>query len=457
MAAEGPRRRRRPRSVRARTTIVATAAVGLALSVAAISLVLLLRRSLVAHLDEVAEIQAQDIAALAGQGALPPTLAGGPDQDDLAQVVTDADGVVAASPGVDRSRALVAFRPGGVKPIARTVEHLAGGDGGSYRVYALRAASPTGPVTVYVANSMDPVTEPTAFLRGALAVGAPVLLVVVALTTWAGVGRALRPVEAIRSRVADITARSIERRVPVPATSDEISRLAETMNTMLDRLDASAAGQRRFVADASHELRTPLASLRALLEVAAQHPASTDWAAAVPDLLADTARIELLVRDLLFLARADEGAPRPPLVPLDLDDIVLAEAARVRAGSRVAVDTSGVSAAAIQGRRQDMTRAVRNLLDNAVRHASSSVELELSSDETEVVLVVSDDGPGIPPADRQRVFARFVRLDDSRARDSGGTGLGLAITKEIVAGHGGTITVADAPQGACFVIRLPFA
>jgi signal transduction histidine kinase len=222
------------------------------------------------------------------------------------------------------------------------------------------------------------------------------------------------------------------------------------MNTMLERLQRAVERQRRFVADASHELRTPLAATRTDLEVVLAHPDRTDFKETATDLLAANGRMESLVRDLLFLARVDGGAANRPAAPVDLDDVVLTEAA-----GREGVDTGRVSAASVHGRRDDLARAVRNLLDNAERYASSLVTVSLTGEDGRVRLVVTDDGPGIPAADRERIFERFTRLDDARGRDSGGTGLGLAIVKEIVAEHGGTIVVEDAAPGARFVISLP--
>jgi signal transduction histidine kinase len=271
------------------------------------------------------------------------------------------------------------------------------------------------------------------------------------------VGRALHQVDAIGAEVADISERSLDRRVSIPSTDDEISRLARLMNTMLDRLQAAAERQRRFIADASHELRTPLAAARTDLEIALAHPESTDLHETATDLLAANQRMEHLVRDLLFLAKVDEPVPRSLAVPVDLDDIVLVETARLRGNGEVKVDIGAVGAASVMGRRDELARAVRNLLDNAERYASSLVTVELISDECQATLVIADDGPGIPADDRELIFQRFARLDDARSRDSGGTGLGLAIAKEIIDVHGGTIVIDDAPQGARFVVRLPSA
>ncbi|MFF0371666.1 sensor histidine kinase [Micromonospora sp. NPDC005087] len=441
--------------MRARTTVAATIVVGVALVVTAVGLVVFLRRSLVERVDDMARVRAHDVATLARQGTLPTELAVEGDDGSIAQVVDGAGRVVAATAGLRRDQSLARFGSPVAGPEVRSVDGLPFGEAGSYRVIALSTATPEGPVTVYVAASLSPVDDVVDVLQGALATGAPLLLALVAVTTWTVAGRTLRPVDAIRAEVADISERSLDRRVSVPTTDDEISRLAGTMNMMLDRLDAAAERQRRFVADASHELQTPLAAARTDLEVALAHPDGTNWNDTAADLLAANRRMERLVRDLLFLARADAGTPRAATRPVDLDDIVLAEAARIRGGGHLRVDTGAVSAAAVDGRRDDLTRAVRNLFDNAEHYASSSVSVELGSDDRRVTLIVHDDGPGIPCADRKRVFERFTRLDDDRSRRTGGTGLGLAIAREIIDAHGGSIDVEDAPRGARFVICLP--
>jgi signal transduction histidine kinase len=446
---------RRLGGVRVRTTLAATVIVGVAIAVTAVGLILFLRQSLVEQVDEIAYARAQDVAALARQGALPAELTVAGDDGHVTQVVDDTGRVLATTTGNGGGQVaadLTVFRPVSAQSTARTVDPPPRG-GTAFRVVALRTGTPHGPVTVYVASTLEPVDETTAALQRALAVGAPILLLLVALTTWALVGRALRPVDAIGAEVADISGHSLDRRVPVPATGDEISRLAGLMNTMLDRLQAAADRQRRFVADASHELQTPLAAVRTDLEVALAHPESTDFRETATDVLAANRRMERLVADLLFLARADERVTRTAAVPVDLDDVVLSEVARMRGNSRLRVDTRAVSGAAVSGRPDDLARVVRNLLDNAERYASSLVTVSLASDDGHATLVVQDDGPGIPPADRVRVFERFTRLDSSRS--SLGTGLGLAIAQEIVDVHGGTIRAEDVDRGARLVVRLP--
>jgi signal transduction histidine kinase len=444
---------RRLATVRARTTVAATLIVSLAIGIAVAGLLFVLVRTLVNQIDEVAEVRARDVAALVRQGTLPHNVRQGslPDEagavgDDtsVVQVVDEGGRVLGGSPA-----RIADFRPAGPEPEFRTV--------GRSRVVALRAEANGSPVTIYVATSLEPINDTLAVVGTALGLGGPVLVALLALTTWVLVGRALRPVDAIGAEADEISDRSLHRRLPVPAAHDEISRLAATMNRMLDRLEDAAMRHRRFVANASHELRTPLASARTDLEVALAHPERSDWRETAAALLTENRRMESLVRDLLFLARAESGTPLRPAVPLDLDDVVLAEATRLRTENGVRIDTSRVSAAAVLGRRDDLARAVGNLLDNARRHAASCIVIELGSDDHGVTLVVADDGAGIAAQDRERVFERFSRLDDARDRDSGGAGLGLSIVREIIDAHGGAVRVDDAPRGARFVVRLPAA
>ena len=450
---------RRRGTVRARTTLAATLILGLALLVGSAAMLTLLRRSLVQNLDDVADIRADDIVALVLEGSLPDRLA--LEDDAVGQVVDDSGRVLAASPNVGRRAAVSHLRPRRGDPVLVTVDHLPGRDG-PYRLLAVRVTAPEGPVTVYIGTSLEPVGDTLALVRTSLLVGAPLLLALASVLTWTMVGRALRPVEGIRAQVAHLSGRHLDRRVPVPDTDDEIGRLAVTMNGMLDRLEAAAEKQQRFVADASHELQTPLAAVRADLEVALAHPDETPWLTVALDLLDENRHMEQLVADLLFIARSDgRQVDLGPMAPVDLHEVVLDEAARLAAGQRVRVDTAGVHGAVVLGRREDLARAVRNLLDNASRHAASTVSVAVTNgsgaaaDRGEVTLVVQDDGPGVPEADRSRIFERFTRLDDGRSRRSGGTGLGLAIVKEIVERHQGDVAVAGSSGGARFVVRLP--
>jgi signal transduction histidine kinase len=309
-----------------------------------------------------------------------------------------------------------------------------------------------------VAANLDDIDESVGILTTSLLIGVPLVVVALALLVWWLVGRTLRPVDAIRSEVADIGGSDLDRRVPVPSGDDEIARLARTMNGMLDRLEESALRQQRFVADASHELRSPLTRIRTELEVDVAHPETADMAATHRSVLEETAGLQRLIDDLLQLARSDARAVSLRREVVDLDVMLLRLAHRVRADGRVAVDATGIGSARVVGDGDLLARAVANVVDNATRHAARSVELDLTDRNGEAVLTVTDDGPGIPAAERRRVFDRFSRLDDARSTRDGGTGLGLAIAKEIVESHGGTISVeGPATGGARFVIRLPVA
>jgi signal transduction histidine kinase len=226
------------------------------------------------------------------------------------------------------------------------------------------------------------------------------------------------------------------------------------MNAMLDRLEQAGDRQQRFVADASHELRSPLTRIRAELEVDLAHPGDADLVATHRSVLEEATNLQLLVDDLLHLASSDAGASSQRREVVDLDDIVLREAHRLRdAGTQV--DLSLVSAAQVNGDPIQLAHAVRNLTVNAAHHARSTVTVTLLEREHSAVLTVTDDGPGIPPAQRERVFDRFARLDDARTRATGGSGLGLAITRDIIQQHGGTVNVGGDGDGACFIVTLP--
>lgn len=461
MAVRGRLERLRPTSVRARTTAAACLVLGSAFVLCGVVFSVLLHRHVINGVDDTTKGRAEDVAGLLEQGRLPQVLANPGEDDTLVQVVDARGRVIAASENIAGKPPVATFEPGDSEPEMKNIGRLPLPGGGTYRVAGLRAQSPDGPVTVYVGRTLEDVVHGLSAARTLLLAGLPILLVLVGSTTWVLAGRALLPVEAIRAEVADISASGLDRRVPVPGTDDEVARLAATMNAMLDRLEEAVHRQHRFVGDASHELQSPLATLRAELEVALAHPAAVDWVTTAGGLLDDVERQERLVRDLLFLARADEGAVLPPGQLVDLDDVVLGEVERIRARTTLRIDAAGVSAAPVRGRREDLTRVVRNLLENACRHARSVVRVEVASGLGQACLVVADDGPGVPAGERERIFERFARLDAGRSRQEGGTGLGLAIAREIVAAHSGTIVVEDtpgsngAPAGARFLVRLP--
>jgi signal transduction histidine kinase len=441
-------------TVRARTTAAACAVVGVALLLGGLLFLGVLRRSLVGDIDDTDRTRAQEVSALLRQGSLPGTLAA-PRGDALIQVVDDMGAVVASSANVAAAGPIATFRPVGPGSEVRTIDRLPIADDDRYRVVALRSGRDGAPATIYVASGLGRVDDTVAAVRRILIASLPLMLFVVGVTCWLVVGRSLRSVDAIRREVADIGDGDLGRRVPEPDNDDEIGRLARTMNQMLDRLETSAERQRRFVADASHELQSPLASSLADLEIALAHPEAADWPVTAAGLVEDNHRMTKLVQDLLFLARADDGVPALPSALVDLDDVVLSEVGRVRARTRIEVDVERVAPVEVRGSPDQLGRVVRNLLDNAVRHASTRIDVEVRETPNGATLVVADDGPGVPVADREHVFERFARVDTSRSRGTGGTGLGLAIAREIVETHGGTIELEPAEVGARFVVRLP--
>ncbi|MFC3381797.1 sensor histidine kinase [Couchioplanes azureus] len=399
---------------------------------------------------------ARSVAVLVDTGALADPLPAAPAV--RVQVVNPAGQVLFGSAGADR-----------LVPILypRELRTLADGEGmfipgsrigldGRVRVVALAAGPPDGRVTVLVARPTDELTQSVRLLQIMLLVTFPPLVALLALVAWRVVGAALRPVEALRAGAEEITGGARPGRLPVPDSGDEIHRLAVTLNDMLHRLDAARARQRTFVADAAHELRSPLTNMRTELEVAQRLPDSTDWPELAGDLLTDVHRLSRLVDDLLLLARADDAttrAVRPPTEEVELGELLGGVAARY---PEVAYEPPA-GPLWVTGERDALGRVVANLLDNAVRHARSSVRLEAAADGAYRRIAVVDDGPGIPAADRERVFDRFTRLDDARARDAGGSGLGLAIVRELVRRHGGTVTLRGAtpPPGLHAEVRLP--
>jgi signal transduction histidine kinase len=257
----------------------------------------------------------------------------------------------------------------------------------------------------------------------------PLLVVVAAAATWFLTGRALSPVRRMTRQVGVISGGTLHERVAVPGTGDEIQELGSTMNAMLDRLEADDQRLRQFVSDASHELRSPVAVLRSEAEVALRADSAVETSELAEGVLGESLRLERIVADLLVLARGDEARTPTNTIAIDLDDVVLAEAARRR---RVPVDVQSVSAGRVRGTREGCERVLVHLLDNAARHADTAVTVGLATADGTVTLTVDDDGPGIPETDRARIFERFTRLEAARTRDTGGAGLGLAVVAATV-------------------------
>ncbi|MFB9697115.1 sensor histidine kinase [Amorphoplanes digitatis] len=374
------------------------------------------------------------------------------------QVVDARDRVRAVSAGADRLVPIL--YPAELDALAdREGRFIPGnriGLDGRVRVVAVNAGTAQDPMRVLVARPTADLTQGLRLLRGTLLITFPPLVALLALVAWRVTGATLRPVEALRAGAEEITGGARPGRLPVPDSRDEIHRLAVTLNGMLHRLDAARGRQRAFVADAAHELRSPLTNMRTELEVAQRLPDTTDWPALAGDLLTDVDRLSRLVDDLLLLARADDETTRA--LQRRPEEVELGQLLAEVAGRypTVEYERPAVPLRTV-GERDAIGRVVANLLDNAVRHANSSVRLAVGADGAYQMIAVSDDGPGIPAADRERVFDRFTRLDDARARDAGGSGLGLAIVRELVRRHGGTVALrgASPPPGLRVEVRLP--
>ncbi len=323
-------------------------------------------------------------------------------------------------------------------------------DGNRFRVVSTDVGAQRALIVGY---SLADVDQAQRALRRTLLIVLPSLAVLLGVLIWFFVGRALAPVELMRREVDAISAEELGARVSTPDT-EELSALATTMNSMLSRLEASSTKQQQFVSDASHELRSPLTGIRSQMEVNIAHPGAPGRGEAERDILNETIRMQALVEDLLTLARSDQGQQHVPKELLDLDDVVLAEVNRQRRSTTTSIDTAAVSAAQVTGNADQLTRLVRNLVSNALRHSVREVTVSVRQVGGNVQLMVADDGSGVPEALREGIFERFTRSNDARDRDSGGSGLGLAICKTIAEGHEGSIHLEPPNQ---FVITLPTA
>ncbi|XVU22233.1 ATP-binding protein [Actinoplanes sp. CA-054009] len=447
---------RRPRELSLRARLVLTTVLALTAGLAAggVLLVAVLNFGLLRAVNAEALDTARGVAKLVDQGQLAEPI---PVNAAMQVQVIDARGrVLSISAGADRlipmlhPDELSGMGDGAVREIPGSRIGL----DGDARVVMVTAGPPTDPVRVLVARSTNDLTQGVHILRVTLLIMFPLLVGALWLVLWRVLGAALSPVDALRSGAEEITGGTRAGRLPVPESRDEIHRLAVTLNGMLHRLDAAQARQRAFVADAAHELRSPLTNMRTELEVSQRLP-DTDWNALSVDLLTDVDRLSRLVDDMLLLARADDAAPgrvvAAPFREVDLGAVVGDVAARYPTVGYV----RPAAPVTITGEPDALGRVVANLLDNAVRHAKSRVCVEVRADAAYRWITVTDDGPGIPEADRERVFDRFTRLDDARARDAGGSGLGLAIVRELARRHGGTVILSDAAPGLRVDVRLP--
>lgn len=448
-----------PRSIRARLTVLASLIAAVVLTSTAVITLATLPGSLRGAVQNRVELDVRRVASDARTTQLRSLLPTSP-RVHLLQVVSREGTVLAASHNLRGKPPITDFRLAKPETIYATEGRLTGDPeiiepDEKYLIMAMESQTPYGKVTVYGAASLGDVDRALRWLYAVIFLGIPLVLIIVGSITWTVVGQALSPVERIRAELAEITGHDLSRRVPVPDNGDEITQLAATTNHTLERLERSAETQRRFVADASHELRSPITALRTQLEVATAYPDDTDWPSTGAKALMSADRLTYIIDELLMLARLDAGAVTDRHI---VDACRLAEEQeRRRAGGAVSIVTDAPGTAPVLGSPLQLDRLLTNLLDNATRHASARIELQVAVDEGDkaVIIKVTDDGPGIAPEYRDCVFERFTRLPEARAKDKDGSGLGLALSREIALAHEGSLTISDHFPGAQFVTRLP--
>ncbi|HEY7626097.1 MAG TPA: HAMP domain-containing sensor histidine kinase [Ilumatobacteraceae bacterium] len=430
-------------SVRVRVTVLATVLVAVVLVVGALILTAAVERRLVSDREHAAEAAVGATVQQVQEGVPFTAILPGPFAEGagvgIFNVETGAPVAGGAGP-IGTVRVL----PGNAEAGTRDIVFISGPNPQdvTYRTTTVGG----GQYLVVGVASLAEVRRSIHTLWSELRLGIPLIVLVVALVAWFLAGRALRPVELMRRQVENISGSTLQHRVREPRSHDEVARLARTMNSMLSRLQSSRDHERQFLSDASHELRSPLASMRAQLETG-------EWPDHAADVRAEANRLAHIVDDLVDLAKADEAAP--PNTETDLDEVVLEEVAAIAPSVTVPIHTARVGAARLIGDRPALARMVRNLVENAGRHAATAVDISLVNADGAIKLVVDDDGEGVRESDRERIFERFTRTDSSRSRDTGGVGLGLAVVRATARRHGGDVTCTRSPDGgARFTVTL---
>lgn len=451
---------RRDQGVRMRSTIVGTALVTLALAIGAAVMLFMLHRADDRSMYDATGYRSYVVAEMieaSGVTQIPPEELAPGTGVDLLQIIDAQGTVVASSPGAPQ-HAVTALRPAPRESIGIDGQ-LVPGDDGTYCGTATGAHHAGSTYTVVTAVSSGPYRQSLINTALLLAIELPILVILSAVAIWFFTGRALRPVARITEQVTTITSSDLSQRVPVPSTDDEVTRLANTMNAMLARLDHSHEAQLRFVGDASHEMRSPLTTVVGILDLADDTDSAVDLPTVRTILLPEAHRLQQMLDDLLLLAKADERGVPLRLIDVDLDDIVAEEIRRLRSLGLARVEPT-IRPIRVTGDPDKLSRALRNLTENAAHHTSSVIVMDMSADAEHATLIIGDDGPGIPEDQRERVFERFTRLDTDR-RNQGGSGLGLSIVYEIVRAHGGTVRIGGPPpghtHGSTFVVTLPIS
>jgi len=452
---------RRKFSIRARLTFIFVLAIAAILSVTGVSLVHLVRHSLVSDAENEIQsrmIHTQEIFAKATSAEHSRVILA--TRGDIVVQVTNLAGTtvwaassaiaqapVLAHESVTQPSARLALRMVSTPRDRNTLSQVTEGQ-------VATIATKRGPGLIFGFLYGEGIDHNVDVLMASLLISFPLLLLITGGLIWIGMGLALSPVESIRRRVDTIAATDLSQRVPSSGGNDEIARMARTVNAMLDRLEASSQFEQEFVSNASHELRSPLTTLLATTERAAKDPDRADWNEVGEVVMREGRRLETLIDDLAWLARHDEHRAEIHSVDVDLDDLLLEEGHRVRLLSQLCVDTTMVRPTRVTGDPAMLKRMIRNVVDNAARYATEELRFDSHYEGAEAVVTVADDGEGVDVSQSDRFFERFVRSDPARARHSGGTGLGLAIVAEIVERHGGSSRFVTCDVGTKIELRV---
>jgi signal transduction histidine kinase len=443
--------------VRSRAALAATGIVILATTMGSGWLIWNQQNMLIRNLDAGAQLRINDIQASLTDKILPYEITIVGDDSSFVQLLDYKGNILSSTKNIAGEAAVIippvstSQKSGSVMSANRRIVAF---DNLNFRIVVKQVVVRSSAYSILVGYSLEKTQNSMSYLKKLLLILNAIITLFVYLATWFVTGRALRPVEKMRSEVDKLSTNELSNRVSVPKSDDEIGRLGKTLNSMLDRVELSDQKQRRFISDASHELRNPLAGMRTQLEVDLMYPDATKTAETRESLLKSTLRLQELTEDLLVLAVTDSNKLQTQLGLVELGKVIRDQVETLKFSPDVEVDTSQVGNGTVWGDESQLRRVFINLMDNANRFAKSSIQVSLSCQEGKVFLEVFDDGPGIPSTDEERIFERFSRLDNSRSRSQGGTGLGLAIVKEIVLAHRGDIRLSHDRKGAHFVITL---
>ncbi|MDX6608486.1 MAG: hypothetical protein QOF85_411 [Solirubrobacterales bacterium] len=440
--------------IRLKLTLAFTIVMAAVLIATGFFLYLRLRTELDHRLDQGLHTHLQVVSTLLQHGK-----AGGPeaalresgqgrDGTGFAQILTASGRVVGGTEGLQRSPLLSAVEIRRAATGTSTFDLNSDfAELGPIRVIASPVRTPQRRLVVAVGTSLEDRNQALSNLRALLLVGEPIALLLAALAAYAVIGAALRPVEAMRTRAAAISAADLGQRLPLSAGQDELRRLGETLNEMLARLEDGLIRERAFVADASHEFRTPLTMLKAELELMKrERPIGAAFDEALSSAIGDTDRLARLTDDLLLLARGDRDRLPLNLQTVPIADLLTGVAARyTKADVSARYDRDGSAPFSALADRARLEQALRNLVDNALRYGASPVKLSAKERGGSIELHVTDEGPGFPPAFIAHAFERFTQADAGHGNE--GTGLGLAIARMIAEGHGGSAHVANRVSG----------